>query len=99
MTEETTQNYIINAIQKLKRDKTHGSDGMLNEHFIEYRKVFMPILLSGFNGILRSRFLPNDGAKAILIPICKKSNTNDPNNFRGIKSCQQFRKAFHIRSK
>ena len=54
----------------------------------------MPILLNVFNGILQSGLFPTDWAKAILIPIFKKGNMNDPNNYRGISLVSNFGKLF-----
>jgi hypothetical protein len=41
------------AISNLKRNKSHGIDGLLNEYFIEYRDLLLPLLNKLFNGILR----------------------------------------------
>ncbi|XP_063420573.1 uncharacterized protein LOC134705786 [Mytilus trossulus] len=91
---EITENDILKAIRNLKRDKSHGVDGILNEYFIEYKDVFMPVLLYIFNGILQSGIFPTDWAKAILIPIFKKGNVLDPNNYRGISLVSNFGKLF-----
>ncbi|CAC5367839.1 unnamed protein product [Mytilus coruscus] len=90
---EITENDILKAIRNLKRDKSHGV-GFLNEYFIEYKEVFMPVLLYIFNGILKSGIFPTDWAKAILIPIFKKDNVLDPNNYRGISLVSNFGKLF-----
>ncbi|VDI54069.1 Hypothetical predicted protein, partial [Mytilus galloprovincialis] len=52
--EVITEEEILKAIRNLKRNKSHGVDGILNEYFIEYKDVFMPILVKVFNGILQS---------------------------------------------
>ena len=39
-----TNDEIISAIIKLKRCKSHGIDGLLNEYFIEYQDLLLPML-------------------------------------------------------
>ncbi|CAG2253196.1 unnamed protein product [Mytilus edulis] len=79
--EVITEEEILKAIRNLKRNKSHGVDGILNEYFIEYKDVFMPTLVKVFNGILQSGIFPTSWAIAILVPIFKKGNEDDPNNF------------------
>jgi hypothetical protein len=45
---------IVYAISNLKRCKSHGIDGLLNEYFIEFQDLLLPVLYKLFNGILTS---------------------------------------------
>jgi hypothetical protein len=39
-----TDDEILVAISNLKRSKSHGIDGLLNEYLIEYRDLLLPLL-------------------------------------------------------
>ena len=91
---EITETEILKAISNLKRDKSHGIDGILNEYFIEYKTVFIPVLLKVFNGILQTGFFPTAWSTAVLVPIFKRGNVKDPNNYRGISLVSNFGKLF-----
>jgi hypothetical protein len=47
----------------------------------------MPTLLRVFNGILQSGIFSTAWAVAVLVPIFKRGNPEDPNNCRGIDNC------------
>ena len=47
---------ITKAIDNLKRGKSHGEDGILNEYFIEFQDYLLPILCNLFNCILHTGF-------------------------------------------
>jgi hypothetical protein len=50
---EITEAEIITAINKnLKRKKSHGVDGLLNEYFIEFKDFLMPTLNQFINSFL-----------------------------------------------
>jgi hypothetical protein len=72
----------------IKRNQSHGVDGLLNEHFIEFKDFLMPTLLRVFNGILQSGIFSTAWEVAVLVPIFKRGNPEDPNNFRGISNKQ-----------
>ena len=91
---EITEAEITTAIKNLKRKKSHGVDGLLNEYFIEFKDFLMPTLLRVFNGILQSGIFPTAWAVAVLVPIFKRGNPEDPNNYRGISLVSNFGKLF-----
>jgi hypothetical protein len=53
-----TEQEVLDAIRNLKRGKTHGPDGILNECFIEGKQLLVPILTKMFNNILYSGYFP-----------------------------------------
>jgi hypothetical protein len=66
---EITEAEIITAINKnLKRKKSHGVDGLLNEYFFEFKDFLMPTLLRVFNEILQSGIFSTAWAVAVLVP-------------------------------
>ena len=62
---------IERCINNLKRGKSHGDDCILNEYFIEFRDILLPLLHDLFNNILDSGFFPETWAKAVIMPVFK----------------------------
>ena len=73
---------IRECIRYLKRNKSCNEDYMLNEIFIDCGETIMPILYKLFNAIFRSGFFPQSWSKATIVPVFKKGNVNDTNNYR-----------------
>ena len=79
-----TEGEILNAIKGLKRNKSHGSDGMLNEYFIEYTDILLPFLYKILNAMLDTGVFPSVLCDALIVPVHKKGSMSDPKNYRGI---------------
>ena len=91
---EITIKEISDAIDHLKRGKSHGLDYVLNEYFIEFKEIFLPQLCIIFNRILASGFFPTQWSDAVIIPVFKKGDPDDPKNYRGISLISCFCKLF-----
>ena len=88
---EITIKEISDAIDHLKRGKSHGLDYVLNEYFIEFKDILLPQLCIIINRIFASVFFPTQWSDAVIIPVFKKGDPDDPKNYRGIiKSHQLF---------
>lgn len=85
---------IKEAIGNLKPGKSHGEDGILNEYFIEFQDYFLPILHNLFNCILNTGIFPSTWSSSIIIPVFKKGDSTDPNNYRGISLVSNMCKLF-----
>jgi len=57
---------VRNAIKHLKRNKSSGSDCMLNEYFLECSDILSAHLCDVFNGIFVSGFFPDKWAEGII---------------------------------
>jgi len=68
----------------LKKNKAYGSDCVLNEYLIESIDILSAHLCDLFNSILNAGFFPDNWAEGIIIPLHKKGDKNDVNNYRGI---------------
>jgi len=79
-----TEIEILNTIGRLKRGKAHGLDGILIDCIIECKNVLIPIFTNLFNYVCDSGLFPECWSTAIIIPVHKKGNLSDPNNFRAI---------------
>ena len=67
---------------------------MINEYFIEFKNVLIPIIHKLFNRIFSSGFFPRMWSKSVIVPILKKGDVSDPNNYRGISLVSCFCKLF-----
>jgi hypothetical protein len=85
---------ILNAVKCLKSEKAYGSDCLLNEYFIESIDILSAHLCDLFNGILNSGIYPDKWMEGIIIPLHKKGNVDDVNNYRGITLVSCFSKIF-----
>ena len=85
---------IDKAINVLKCRKSPGVDLLIAEVFIEARAILSPILCKLFNFMYVNSLYPDSWAKGIIVPIPKKGNKNDVNNYRGITLTSVFSKIF-----
>ena len=87
-----TLDEIKNTVQSLKRNKSFGSDLLLNEYFMETFDVLGGHLLDMFNAILDTGIYPEIWTKGTIILIFKKGDPNDVRNYRGITLVSCFSK-------
>lgn len=85
---------ILTAIKLLKAGKAMGSDSLMNEYFIESMDILGSHLCDIFNAILNSGFFPDKWTEGVIIPIHKKGNIDDVNNYRGITLVSCLSKLF-----
>ena len=72
------------AIDELNVQKSPGIDGVSNDILKNSKLVIAPMLCHLFNKVLEVGVYPDDWCKAIIVPVYKKGDTSDPNNYRGI---------------
>ena len=72
------------AIDELNVQKSPGIDGVSNDILKNSKLVIAPMLCHLFNKVLEVGVYPVDWCKAIIVPVYKKGETSDPNNYRGI---------------
>ena len=87
---------IIKAISTLKRGKSGGVDLITSEMLIECQDVLSPLLCKLFNHMLLHCLYPVSWTKGIIVPIPKKGNQNDVNNYRGITLSSVLSKIFSV---
>jgi len=85
---------IESVISTLKRQKAFAGDMLINEYFIESMDILASHLVDIFNAILNSGYFPSNWSKGIIVPVFKKDNPNDVNNYRGITLVSCFSKIF-----
>ena len=75
---------VMEAIKKLNCNKSNAEDLIINEFFVYGKDILAPTLCKLFNSIFNSGLYPEAWAKGCVVPIFKKGNIEDPNNYRGI---------------
>ena len=85
---------ILKAIGQLKTNKSGGPDKIINEFFIHGKNIFTPILCNLFNKIYETGHFPEIWSEGYVIPLHKKGNTNDVENYRGITLLSTLGKLF-----
>jgi exonuclease III len=93
---EITEHEVANAIKCLKRGKATGLDAIPSELFIDCSEFLIPHLNKIFNYIFKYEEYPDSWTKGVIIPIPKKGNLSDVNNYRGITLINTFSKLFSI---
>ena len=87
---------VVKAIESLKRGKSGGSDLLIPEIFIECKEMLSPILCKLFNYMFDNSIYPESWTNGIIVPVPKKGNVDDVNNYRGITLTSIFSKLFSI---
>ncbi|MCG8046600.1 MAG: reverse transcriptase family protein, partial [Candidatus Thiodiazotropha endolucinida] len=82
------------AINLFKRRKSPGIDLLLPEIFLEGRELLAPVLCKIFNFLFDNSIYPECWAKSMLVPIPKKGDKKDVNNYRGICLSSIFSKIY-----
>ena len=91
---EITIGEIERAINHLKLHKAPGSDKIIAEMLKCSVSFLMPYLYTLFNAIFDSGSFPCLWQESIIVPIHKKGNRDDPNNYRGISLTSTLSKVF-----
>ena len=87
---------IEKAINSLKRGKSPGFDGILCDFFIDAKYFIAPYLLTTYNEIFNSGIYPESWSNGLIVPIHKKGDTAEPNNYRGITLISTYAKIFSL---
>jgi len=87
---------VAGAIRCLKTGKSTGIDNLTAEMFIECKDLFTPLLCKLFNYMISKCVYPDSWTKGIIVPVPKKGDRNDVNNYRGITLTSIFSKIFSI---
>ena len=72
------------AIKSLKKNKSSGEDNLVNEFFIHAPSPVKLFILILFNKILDLEYFPSVWAIGNVVPVFKKGDKKNANNYRGI---------------
>ena len=93
---EFSQSEVLKAIKSLKRGKSTGADQLFPEIFIEGAEILSPILCKLFNFMYDKALYPDAWTRGTIVPVPKKGNLSDVNNYRGITLTSIFSKIFSL---
>lgn len=82
--EEFSPNEIIEAIKMLKRGKAAGHDGITSEMLKLLGTNGIEMITTLMNKISEESTIPTEWELGIILPIHKKGNKRDCNNYRGV---------------
>jgi hypothetical protein len=91
-----TLDEVTTAISTLKRDKSSGTDKVIGDMFIDAADLLAPVMTDLFNYMYDNNVFPDTWSSGIIVPIPKKGNHTDVNNYRGITITSAFSKIFSI---
>ena len=81
---ETTEDEVRKAIRRLKSGKAAGADQVINEFLKSTERVILPFLVKLCNAIFNQGIFPEEWTKSIIVPLHKKGDWGNPDNYRGI---------------
>ena len=82
------------SIRGLKSDKSPGQDEIPPLFFKHTHDIFMPLLVRLFNRLFNCGEFPLAWSCAIIVPLHKKGDINNPTNYRGISLLDIFGKIY-----
>jgi hypothetical protein len=75
------------TIVKLKKYKSSGSDQILAELYKAGGETLLSMIHKLINSIWNKEELPDGWTESIILPIQKKADKTDCNNYHGIECC------------
>ena len=90
-----TEEEVHSAINRLKNNKAHGSDLIINEFLVNASCKMLFIFVKLFNIVLDTGIIPSDWCVGMIKPLFKnKGSPKDPSNYRAITILSCFGKLF-----
>ena len=80
----TSTQEVVKAIRNMNTYKAASHDFIINEYFIATSDILAAHIADIFNFILDTGYFPKQWAKGIIVPLHKKGNISQPDNYRGI---------------
>jgi hypothetical protein len=85
---------VLNAVHSLKSGKAPGLDDVLGEFFQATEFIVCPFFTKLFNKLFDCGYFPEDWTRSVIIPLLKKGDQKDPENYRGISLLSVTSKIF-----
>ena len=86
LSDVTTDEEVMQVMNNLKNDKAPVEDGITAECYKALLSYIVPYLTSLFNKVFNSGYFPKAWCLGLIVPLYKKGNTADVNNYRGIST-------------
>ena len=84
------------AFRKLKNGKAPGPDSIIGEIFKYSKDQITPFMIKLFNHLFETGTFPEEWTESFILPVYKKGDINNPNNYRGISLSNICGKLFSI---
>ena len=81
---EITEDEVRKATRRLKSGRAVDADQVLNEFLKSTERVILPVLVKLCNAIFNQGIFPEEWTKSIIVPLHKKGDCDNPDNYRGI---------------
>ena len=81
---------VKKAIQRLKSGKAAGVDGVIAETLKAAEQKITHFLTRYFNVLFSNSRFPSEWTKAVIIPLYKKGDVSNPDNYRKISLLSIF---------
>ena len=94
LNQKITREEVEEAVRKIKGGKASGTDGVIGQMLKAGGQILINFFTILFNEIFDSGIYPSEWSKAIVVPIFKKGNIDDPDNYRGISLINTTCKCF-----
>ena len=78
-----TEKEVRQAVKRLKNGKAAGID-QIQPELLEYSSAIIPELTNLCNNILKNKTVPSDWRNGIIIPLPKKGDLTECDNWHGI---------------
>ena len=91
---DITAEEVKAAIRHLKNGKAAGPDGIIGEILKAAEESIVPFLVKYFNKLFKEGSFPTEWTKAIIVPLHKKGDPNDMDNYTGISLLSVLGKVF-----
>ena len=83
------------AFRKLRNKKAAGPDGIIGEMLKNSGTYVTDFFVNFFNALFEKGIFPTKWTESTVLPLFKKGDVNNPNNYRGISLCDASRKVYN----
>ena len=84
LNKDITEVEVKNTIRNLKNQKASGYDCVMPEMLKLSGNTIVPFLTRCFNKVFTDGTYPEEWTRAVIIPLHKKGDLENPDNYRGI---------------
>ena len=91
---EISEAEVKAAIKNLKNNKAAGLDGVSSEFLKSADDIIVPFLTKLFNKMFDTGYFPEKWCQSVIMPLHKKGDHNNPDNYRGISLINVTSKIF-----
>ena len=91
---QTSTAEVKAAVNSIKTAKTPGLEGIPGECFKAAGDKIASFLVELLNAFFERQYLPQQWCQAIIVPIHKKGDKLDPDNYKGISLLSILSKVF-----